>query len=67
VLLGVFTGFVRRTRHDRRTQPGIGREHAVKADQMQARSRHQRRQALHEFERRQPEMLMMKILGIGRV
>ena len=26
VLLGVFTGFVRGARHDRRTQPGIGRE-----------------------------------------
>ena len=28
------------------------REHAVKTDQMQARSRHQRGQALHEFQRR---------------
>ena len=39
-------------RHDRRTQPGIGRQHAMKADQMQARARHQRGQALHEFQRR---------------
>jgi len=41
VLGGVFTGILRRTRHDRGTQPGIGREHAVAADQMQARTRHQ--------------------------
>jgi hypothetical protein len=39
-------------RHDRSTQPGMGREHAVKTDQMQARTRHQRGQALHEFQRR---------------
>lgn len=46
MLLGVFTGFVRRARHDRRTQPGIGRQHPVKARPVQARARHQRRQAL---------------------
>ncbi len=32
---------LRWARHDRRTQPGIGREHAVKADQVQARAWHQ--------------------------
>ena len=39
---------LRWTRHDRGAQPGIGGEHAVKADQMQARSRHQRGQALRK-------------------
>ena len=43
---------LRRARHDRRAQPGIGREHAVKADQVQARTWHQCGQALHEFQRR---------------
>jgi len=37
-------GFLRWARHDRGTQPGIGGQHAVKADQMQARTRHQRGQ-----------------------
>ena len=45
-------GILRWARHDRGTQPGIGREHAVESDQMQARSRHQGGQALHEFQRR---------------
>ena len=31
----------RRTRNDRRGQLGIGRQHAVEADQVQARRRHQ--------------------------
>ena len=39
-------------RHDRRSQPGIGREHPVETDQVQARARHQRGQALHEFQGR---------------
>jgi hypothetical protein len=30
-------GILRWARHDRGTQPGIGRQHAVKTDQMQAR------------------------------
>ena len=48
----VLANTLRWTQHDRGTQPGIGRQHAVKADQMQARSRHQRGQALHESQRR---------------
>ena len=46
------TRLSRRARHNRGAQPGIGCEHAVKTDQMQARSRHQRGQAPHEFQRR---------------
>ena len=38
--------------HDRGTQFGVGREHPVKADQMQAWTRHQRGESLHEFQRR---------------
>ena len=49
-------GILRWTRHDRRTQPGIGRQHPMKTDQMQARARHQRGQALHEFQRRHPDV-----------
>jgi len=45
-------GLLRWARHDRRTQPGIGRQHPVIAEQMQARPRHQRGQALHELRRR---------------
>ena len=41
VLVGLFTWFLRPTRHDRGTQPGIGRQHAVEAYQMQVRTRHQ--------------------------
>ena len=52
VLGRIIAGFLRCARHDRGAQPGIGREHAVKTDQMQARTRHQRSQALHEFQRR---------------
>ena len=44
-------GILWRARHDRGTQSSIGRQHAVKADQVQARSRHQRGQAPHEFQR----------------
>ncbi len=44
-------------RHDRGTQPGIfGCEHPVKADQMQARTRHQRCERLHEFRRRHTDV-----------
>ena len=49
-------GILRRARHDRGAQPGIGRQHPMKTDQMQARLRHQRRQALHEFQRRHPDV-----------
>ena len=52
----IIDGFLRWARHDRGTQPGIGCEHAVKTDQMQAWSRHQRGQALHEFQRRHLDM-----------
>ena len=48
----IIDGFLRWARHDRGAQPGIGCEHAVKTDQMQARTRHQRGQALHDFQRR---------------
>ena len=48
----IIDGFLRWARHDRGAQPGIGCEHVVKTDQMQARTRHQRGQALHEFQRR---------------
>ena len=53
-LIGV--GFLRRARHDRGTQPDIGRQHAVKANQVQARARHQRGQALQEFQRRHADV-----------
>ena len=53
-LIGV--GFLRRARHDCTTQSGIGRQHAVKANQVQARARHQRGQALHQFQRRHPDV-----------
>ena len=33
----IIAGFVRWARHDRGTQPGMGCEHTVKTDQMQAR------------------------------
>ena len=42
--------------HDRGTQPRIGCQHAVEADQMQARTRHQGGQALHEFQRRHDDV-----------
>jgi hypothetical protein len=48
----IIAGFLRWARHDRGTQPGMGCEHTVKTDQMRARTRHQRGQALHEFQRR---------------
>ena len=51
----ILAAFLRWAGHDRGAQPGMGGEHAVKADQMQARTRHQRRQALHEFQRRHPD------------
>jgi len=38
----VLAGVLRWTRNDRGTQPGVGREHDVETDQMQARTRHQR-------------------------
>jgi hypothetical protein len=44
--LGGFTGFLERSRHDRGTQSGVRGEHAVEADQVQARARYQRGQAL---------------------
>ena len=46
----------RHVRHSGLTQPGVGCQHAVKADQMQARTRHQRGQALHEFQRRHDDV-----------
>jgi hypothetical protein len=48
----IIAGFPRWARHDRGTPPGMGCEHTVKTGQMQARTRHQRSQALHEFQRR---------------
>ena len=43
-------GILRCARHDRGAQPRVGCEHPMKADQMQARPRHQRGQAPHEFQ-----------------
>ena len=48
VLGGVLDCILRWAQHDRSTQPGVGCQHAVEADQMQARTRHQGGQALHE-------------------
>lgn len=42
VLARGHAGIVRRARHDRGAQHGMGCEHPVKADPMQARTRHQR-------------------------
>ena len=56
VLVSGLAGIQRWARHDRGTQPGIGREHPVKADQVQTRARHQCGQALHEFQRRHPDV-----------
>ena len=53
-LIGV--GFLRRARHDCTTQSGIGRQHAVKANQVQAWAWRQRGQALHELQRRHPDV-----------
>ena len=50
------SGILRRAGHNCGTQPGIRGQHAVKADQMQARSRHQRGQAPHEFQWQHPDV-----------
>ena len=42
----------RRSGHDHRAQLGVRGEYAVEADQIQARTRHQCRESLHEFQRR---------------
>ena len=42
VMGSVLAGVPRWIRNDRGTQPGVGREHAMETDQMQARTRHQR-------------------------
>ena len=47
---------LRQARHDRGTQPGIGREHSMKADQVQPRARHECCQALYELQRRHPDV-----------
>ena len=36
--------------HHQRAQLGVGRQHAVKPDEVQPRPRHQRRQSLHELQ-----------------
>jgi hypothetical protein len=40
------------TRNDRRTQRGVGREHAVEANQMQPRTRDECGEPLYELQRR---------------
>ena len=47
---------VRWTRNDRRAQLGVGREHAMEANQMQPRTRDQCGQPLHELQRRHHDM-----------
>ena len=46
---GILAGLLRGARHDCRTQCGIGGEHPVKADQVQARARHQRGQGREDL------------------
>jgi len=48
---------LRRNRHNRGPQFGVRREHSVKADQMQARARHESGEPLHEFQRRHHEVV----------
>ena len=47
----------------RHAQRGIGGEHPVKTDQVQARARHQSRQALHEFQRRHADVRAAVVPG----
>jgi len=47
---------VRWTRNDRSTQRGVGREHAMEANQMQPRRRDECGQPLHELQRRHHDM-----------
>ena len=42
--------------YHQRAQPGVGRQHAVEANQVQPRPWHQRGQALHELQRRHDQM-----------
>jgi len=43
---------LRAVRHHPGTQPGVGHQHPMEADQVQPRPRHQRSQPLHELQRR---------------
>ena len=52
-LVGGPTGFAG---HDRCTQPRMGCQHPVEADEVQPRARHQGGQALHEFQRRHDDV-----------
>jgi hypothetical protein len=54
--VSVLDCIVRWTRNDCATQSGVGREHAMEANQMQPRARHQCGQALHELQRRHHDM-----------
>ena len=53
MLVGGPTGFAG---HDRCTQPRMGCQHPVEADEVQPRARHQGGQALHEFQRRHDDV-----------
>ena len=55
--IGCVLGCILRwTRHDRATQPGVGREHAMEANQMQPRTRDECGEALHALQRRHHDM-----------
>ena len=56
VLGCVFGCLLRWTGNDRRAQLGVGREHAMEANQMQPRRRDECGQALHELQRRHHDM-----------
>ena len=63
-VMGCMPGCIlRRPRHDRGTQLGVGGEHAVEADQMQAWAWRQRCEALHEFQRRHDDMRGAVVVG----
>ena len=47
---------LRGNRHNRGPQFGVRRQHPMKADQMQARARHEGGEPLHEFQRRHDEV-----------
>ena len=56
-------GILHCARNERATQLGVGREHAVEANQMQPRTRHQRGEALHELQRRHDDVSGAILVG----
>ena len=52
VIIGRGIGGDRPARNDFGTQPGIGREHAMEANEMEPWTGDKRSQSLHEFQRR---------------